>query len=155
MNLPGKLRIRALLFSLLAILAATYSGAAEKSAQTVQVKIVAILGSNKNQEFDSRLKSLEQQLKVRNFKSYRLLKEEIQSVIWRENANFEIPGGRSLIVTPQEPKDKEIGLKVRLQEGKKPLVDTTVWLQNKGNFIVAGPPHEGGVLFLAIWATLQ
>ena len=59
------------------------------------------------------------------------------------------------MVTPQEFQDNRIALKVRLTDGKKPLLDTTVRIANKGNFILGGPPHEGGVLVLSISAAVQ
>jgi len=68
---------------------------------------------------------------------------------------FDIPGGRSLVVTPQEFRNKQLALKVRLQHGDKPVVDTTVRLSNGGNFLLGGPAHEGGVLVLSISATAQ
>lgn len=155
MNL-GKLRIRALLSSILLIFAVAYLGAAENSAQTVTIKIDTILATNENGEFDPRLKPLEKQLKVLKYRSYRLLKEESQDVVSQGNGSFEIPGGRSLIVSPQDYRNRRIALKVRWQEKDKPLVDTTITLANKGNFILGGgPPHEGGFLVLAIWATVQ
>jgi len=40
-------------------------------------------------------------------------------------------------------------------ERDKPVIDTTVKIPNKGNFILGGPPHEGGVLVLSISATAQ
>ena len=155
MKLPGKLRTRALLFSFLGILTAAYLGAAETTSQAVKIKIDTILASNQNGEFDSRLKPLEKQLKLLKYKSYRLLKEESQNVPSQGNGSFQIPGGRTHIVSPQDFRDQQIGLKVRLQGSEKPLLDTTLKLQNKGNFILGGPPHEGGVLVLAIWATVQ
>ena len=155
MKLPGKLRTRALLFSFLGIFTAAYLGAAETTSQAVKIKIDTILASNQNSEFDSRLKPLEKQLKLLKYKSYRLLKEESQNVPSQGNGSFQIPGGRTLIVSPQDFRDQQIALKVRLQGSEKPLLDTTLKLQNKGNFILGGPPHEGGVLVLAIWATVQ
>src|SRR4029077_6365750 len=97
--------------------------------------------------------AMKNQLKVMKYRSYRLLKEETQNVPWQGNAAFDIPGGRSLLVTPQEFRNKQIALKVRLQHGDKPVVDTTVRLNNGGNFLLGGPPHEGGVLVLSISAT--
>jgi hypothetical protein len=155
MKLPGKLRTRALLFSLLGLLPAAYLRAAETAAQSVKIKIDTILASNQNGEFDPRLKPLEKQLKVLKYRSYRLLKEESQNIASQGNGSFQIPGGRMLIVSPQDFRDQQIALKVRLQGSQKPLLDTTLKLQNKGNFILGGPPHEGGVLVLAIWATVQ
>jgi hypothetical protein len=84
-----------------------------------------------------------------------LIREESQKGSWQGNAVFEIPGGRSLLVTPQELRNNRISLKVRLLEGEKPIVDTTVRFPNRGNFLLGGPAHEGGVLILSISAMTQ
>ncbi len=155
MKLLKKPPLRVLLFSLLALLAVAVTGTAQKQPQNVQVRIGSILASNQSDEFDARLKGLEKQLRVLKYRSYRLLKDESQSVPWQGNRVFEIPGGRSLMVAPQEFQDNRIALQVRLTGGQKPLLDTTVRIANKGNFILGGPPHEGGVLVLSISAAMQ
>ena len=147
--------LRVLLFSLLAMLAVAVSGTAQTQPQNVEVRIGAILASNQNDEFDARLKGLEKQLRVLKYRSYRLLTDKSENIPRNGNKVFEIPGGRSLMVTPQEFQDNRIALQVRLTDGKKPLLDTTVRIANKGNFILGGPPHEGGVLVLSISAAVQ
>ena len=155
MKLLKKLPSRVLLFSWLSAIAAGMLGAAEKQPQAVQVSIGTILANNQNDEFDAKLKGMETQLKVLKYRSYRLLKNESQTVPWRGERIFDIPGGRSLTVTPQEFQDNRISLKVRLTQGQKPVLDTTVKIPNKGNFILGGPPHEGGALVLSISAAAQ
>ncbi|MGE5817504.1 MAG: hypothetical protein ACM37Z_05725 [Deltaproteobacteria bacterium] len=145
----------ALLSNLLIFLAAASIQAADKNSQLVHVTIGTILASNQNDEFDAKLKAMEKQLKVMKYRSYRSLKEESQDVAWQGNGVFEIPGGRSLSVAPQELRNNRISLKVRLMEGQKPLIDTTVRIPNRGNFILGGPPHEGGALVLSISASAQ
>jgi hypothetical protein len=134
---------------------AGWLGAADKNPQSVQVTIRTILAGNKSDEFDPKLKDMEQQLKPLKQRSYRSLKDESQSVPWQGSKSFEIPGGRSLTVAPQEFQDNRIALKVRLTQGDKPLIDTTVKIPNKGNFILGGPAHEGGNLVLSISAAVQ
>jgi hypothetical protein len=122
----------------------------------VQVTIGTILVSNQNDEFDPKLKNMEKQLRVLKYRSYRLLKDETQTVPWRGDKSFDIPGGRSLTVTPQEFQNNRVSLKVRLTERNKPLLDTTVTVPNKGHFLyLGGPPHEGGTLVLSISAAAQ
>ena len=148
-------RNRLPLFSLIVMLVAGWVGAAEKNPQTVQVTIRTILAENKSDGFDPKLKGMEQQLKPLKYRSYRLLKDEGKSVPAQGTQSFEIPGGRSLTVAPQDFQNNRIALKVRLTERDKPVIDTTVTIPNKGNFILGGPPHEGGVLVLSISATMQ
>jgi hypothetical protein len=156
MSRLGRIARRVLLFSHLIILIAAHpTEAAENPSQTVRVKIGTILANNQNDEIDPKLNAMKNQLKVMKYRSYRLLKEETQNVPWQGNAVFDVPGGRSLVVTPQEFRNKQLALKVRLQQGDKPVVDTTVRLNNGGNFLLGGPPHEGGALVLSISATAQ
>jgi hypothetical protein len=150
-NLPSLV----LLSSLLLATARGWGGAAEKNPQAVQVTIRTILASNKNDEYDPKLKGMEQQLKSLKYRSYRSLKDDSKIISWQETQSFEIPGGRALTVAPQEFQGNRIALKVRLTEGDKPVVDTTVKIANKGNFILGGPPHEGGALVLSISAAVQ
>jgi len=145
----------ALLFSLSLIALQDFAGAAEKNPQSVLVTIRSILAENKNDEFDAKLKGMEQQLKSLKYRSYRSLKDESKSVTWQGTQSFDIPGGRTLTVVPQEFQDNRIAIKVRLTQGDKPVVDTTVKIPNKGNFILGGPPHEGGTLVLSISAATQ
>jgi hypothetical protein len=137
------------------MLAVAVTGTAQKQPQNVEVRIRAILASNQSDEFDASLKGLEKQLRVLKYRSYRLLNDESQNIPRNGNKVFEIPGGRSLMVAPQEFQDNRIALQVRLTGGQKPLLDTTVRIANKGNFILGGPPHEGGVLVLSISAAMQ
>ncbi|HZD40995.1 MAG TPA: hypothetical protein VE131_09755 [Terriglobales bacterium] len=142
-------------FSLLAALGASALAVAEQPSPSVQVSIGTILASNQSDEFDAQLKGLESQLRVLKYRSYRLLKNESQSMPWYGHKDFTIPGGRFLTVTPQEIRNNQISLKVRLTQGQKPLIDTTVRIPNRGNFLLGGPPHEGGALVLSISASAQ
>jgi hypothetical protein len=141
----------ALLFSFIFGLA-TYTTAADNTPQSVHVTIGTILASNQSDGFDAKLKGMENQLKVLKYRSYRSLRTDSQNVPWQGKGVFDIPGGRSLTVAPQEFRNNRIALKVTLTEGQKPLLDTTVRIPNKGNFILGGPPHEGGALVLSISA---
>jgi len=147
-----KLRIKALLFSFALCAAALIADAADVSFRSVQITIKTIGASKQGTEFDPRLRPLEKQLKALNYPSYRLLKDETQTARWQGNASFEIPGGRLLTVRPQEVTNNQLGLRVQLKQGDKPQLETTVRLNNGGNFILGGPPHEGGVLVLSISA---
>ncbi len=144
-----------LLFSLVSIAMAVGGEAAEKVPQAVQVTIRTILAGNKSDEFDPKLKDMEAQLKPLKYRSYRSLKDDGQTVPWQGTKSFDIPGGRTLTVVPQECQNNRIALKVRLTQGEKPVLDTTVRITNKGNFILGGPPHEGGTLVLSISAAAQ
>jgi hypothetical protein len=153
MTMPSSLRRASRLFSLGLVLLAAPLGAAEQPPQQpVQIKIGTILATNQAECLDSQLAKLKQQLEVVKYRCYRLMREDAQNGKWQANTVFEIAGGRSLVVVPYEFRNNRISLKVRLLEGEKPIVDTTVRFPNKGNFLLGGPAHEGGVLILSISA---
>src|ERR1044072_9731872 len=87
MNPRNQLR----LFSLVLILAAGWVGAAEKNPQSVQVTIRTILAENKSDDYDPKLKGMEQQLKPLKYRSYHCLKLRIRTVPAKERGPFEIP----------------------------------------------------------------
>jgi len=157
MKLRRNLLRATLLSSLWAVLAAAplCAAEAEKKPQEVQLKIGTILATNQADCLDGQLTKMKQQLEVIKYRCYRLIREESQKSSWEANTVFDIPGGRTLIVAPQESRNNRVSLKVRLQEGEKPIVDTTVRFPNRGNFLLGGPAHEGGVLILSISASTQ
>jgi hypothetical protein len=154
-NLLENLLRLSLLFSLLLFFSSTHLGAAEKDKAVVELKIGTILASNDSDCADPKLSKTKNQLEVIKYRCYRLIKEETQKVPWRSNTAFDIPGGRSLVVMPQEYRNKRISLKVSLLEGGRPIVDTTVGVPDRGNFLLGGSAHEGGVLIFSISATTQ
>lgn len=155
MNLLGNPPRLTLLFSFWLLLSSGSLDAAEKGPQAVQLNIGTILASNESDSFDPKLSKIKKQLEVIKYRSYRLIKEQSQKVPWQANVVFEIPGGRSLVIFPEQYRSNRLSLKVRLLEGEKPLLDTTVRIRNHGNFLLGGPPHEGGVLILSISAATQ
>jgi hypothetical protein len=155
MRFPRSLLRATLLFSLWLVVLPGRIGAAEKGPLAVQVKIGTIVATNEADCLDSQLSKMKRQLEVIKYRCYRLLKEHSQKVSWLANAVFETPGGRSLLVVPQEYRNDRISLKVRLLEGGKPIVDTTVRVPNRGNFLLGGSAYEGGVLIFSISPTVQ
>ena len=149
-KLPRSLLRAILLFSLSPVLWSPPLGAAEKGQPGVQLKIGTILATNEADCLDSQLSKMKQQLERIKYRCYHLVKEESQKASWLANSVFEIAGGRSLVVMPQEYRNNQISLKVRLLAGEKPIVDITVRVPNRGNFLLGGPAHEGGVLILSI-----
>ena len=154
-NLLQNLFKISVLFSLWLVFLGADLGAAEKGRPTVQLKVETIFAVNDNDCSDPKLSGMKNQLRVFKYRCYRLLKEETREVPWQGKADFEIPGGRSLVVIPQEYQNSRISLKMSLLGGTKPLLDTTVRLRNRGNFLSAGLAHEQGVLFISIWATAE
>ena len=123
------------------------------TAGAVEIRVGAVLASNSGTECDHRLASLHRQFnRLFPYSSYQLVKEERQRVRWGSPAGFEIPGGRYVVVTPQELKNERVSMKVQIIEGTRPIVDTVLSLRDRGTFLVGGPRQPDGALILAIGA---
>src|SRR5262245_38957328 len=86
-----------------------------EDASGCQVSIGAVFASNSGREFDHRLDPMQKQFRALfPYTSYRLLKEESRNVRWGGPANFDLPGGRYLVVVPKEYKDGRVSLKILL-----------------------------------------
>ncbi len=119
----------------------------------VEVRIDTVLASNTGKLFDSALASLRQPfVGLFPYSSYRLLQGEQRRVAWRREAEFLLPGGRSLVVLPRGFKEGRVLLNVMLIAGTRPLVNTALALKNHGVFLVAGPHYEEGILIIVIGA---
>jgi hypothetical protein len=97
---------------------------------------------------------LRESLRLFHYSSYRLVQHEVRPVSMTKMVEFPVPGERHLLVQPTEFKNGRVSLHVMLMEGRKMLVNTALKLKNGGEFVVAGPHHEDGVLFLAIGAKM-
>ncbi len=95
---------------------------------------------------------LRESLRLFPYSSYRLIQHEVRPVSMARMVEFPVPGERQLLVQPMEFKNGRVSLQVMLMQGRKILVNTALKLRDGGEFVVAGPQHEKGVLFLAIGA---
>lgn len=126
----------------------------EANPPTVEVRVGSVVASSTGQNFDHRLASLRRQFdSLLPYSSYRLIREERRRVGWQREAKFTLPGRRYLLVIPREYKDGRVALNVMLVQGARTLVNTAVALRNNGTFLVGGPPHQEGVLIIAIAAS--
>ncbi len=107
-------------------------------------------GSNLNGADDEWLR---QTMRMFPFKSYRLVQHEVRRVKMSGMEEFPVPGERHLLVQPTAYESGRVSLDVMLMEGRKILVNTALKLRDGGEFVVAGPRHGDGVLFLVIGAS--
>jgi len=120
----------------------------------VEVRVGVVLANSTGQNFDSRLASLRRQFdSLLPYSSYQLIREERRQVGWQREAKFRLPGRRYMLVIPRDYKDGRVALNVMLVQGARTIVNTAVALRNNGTFLVGGPPHQDGVLIIAIGAS--
>lgn len=122
-------------------------------AGDVEVKVLAMVASNKSDAFDPRLDSMERQLRTLfSYRSYRLVSRQQRRLGWGSRASFDLPGGHFVQVLPKACQDDEVSMRVMLLEGPRAVLNTDLTLPNRGYFLMGGRPHRKGVLIISIGA---
>jgi hypothetical protein len=128
-------------------------GSGSAAAQAVSVEIGSVYASNEGASMDPVLGNIRGKLQsMFNYTSYRLLDRKRRSLGVGETGEFELPGRRTMRVTPVPAQGNKVRLSVQITEGAKNLLTTTLGLSRGGMVLVGGPSHQAGVLILIISA---
>jgi hypothetical protein len=128
-------------------------GSGRAAAETVSVEIGSVYASNEGSSMDPVLGNIRGKLQsMFNYTSYKLLDRKRRSLAVGETGEFEIPGRRTMRVTPVPAQGSKVRLSVQITEGAKNLLTTTLGLNRGGMVLVGGPSHQAGVLILIISA---
>src|SRR5512134_3142833 len=123
------------------------------AADTVSVEIGSVYASNEGASMDPVLGNIRGKLQsMFNYTSYKLLDRKRRSLAVGETGEFELPGRRTMRVTPQPAQGNKVRLSVQITEGAKNLLNTTLGLSRGGMVLVGAPTHQSGVLILIISA---
>jgi hypothetical protein len=124
------------------------------AGETVELRIETVLATNASPYFDARLEDIRRQLGAFRYKSYRLVQEERRKVGWGTQADFSLPGGRTLQVVPKQLVEERIALEVMIMEGTSPtpLMNTALSIKNHGTLFFGGRRHQDGTLIIRIGA---
>jgi hypothetical protein len=123
------------------------------AAEAVSVEIGSVYASNEGSSMDPVLGNIRGKLQsMFNYTSYKLLDRKRRSLAVGETGEFELPGRRSMRVTPVPAQGNKVRLSVQISEGAKNLLTTTLGLSRGGMVLVGGPSHQAGVLILIISA---
>jgi len=146
----GRAGAPALFFLLLLLLPA--AGPSE-AADTVTVDVGAVYASNEGASIDPALGTIRGKLQsMFNYTSYRMLDRKRRSLSVGETGEFELPGRRTLRATPLPAQGDKVRLSIRISDGPRNLLTTTLGLRRGGMVLVGGPSHQSGVLILLISA---
>jgi hypothetical protein len=123
------------------------------AAETVSVEVGSVYASNEGSSVDPVLGNIRGKLQAMfNYGSYRLLDRKRRTLAVGETGEFELPGRRTMRVTPVPAQGDKVRLSVHITEGAKNLLTTTLGLSRGGMVLVGGPSHQAGVLILIISA---
>src|SRR5512135_1135396 len=146
----GRAGAPALFFLLLLLL---FAAVPSEAAATVTVDVGAVYASNEGTSIDPALGTIRGKLlSMFNYTSYRMLDRKRRTLSVGETGEFELPGGRSMRATPLTAQGDKVRLSIRISEGQRNLLTTTLGLRRGGMVLVGGPPHQSGVLILIISA---
>jgi len=119
----------------------------------VEVSVGAIIANNSSEWLDHRVTAMHPGFPTLfPYSSFRLVREERRSVPWGGVVRLDISGTRYVVVVPRGIKNKRVSMRVRLIDTTRPVLDTTIALQDHGTLLVGGPRETDGVLILAIGA---
>jgi len=123
------------------------------AAEAVSVEIGSVYASNEGASMDPVLGNIRGKIQsMFNYTSYKLLDRKRRSLAVGETGEFELPGRRTMRVTPVPAQGNKVRLSVQISEGAKNLLTTTLGLSRGGMVLVGGPSHQAGVLILIISA---
>jgi len=149
----------ALVGALVTILGAPFAVAAQPllpqqdGLRSVEISVGVIVANNSQVWLDHRVTAMNPGVnRLFPYSSFRLLNEKRQAVPWGGRVRLKISGRRYVVVVPREIKDGRVLTRIRLIDGKRSLLDTTVSLRDRGTLLVGGPTETDGVLILAIGA---
>ncbi len=135
---------------LLLLLAVAVPSAA---ADTVTVDVGAVYASNEGTSIDPALGTIRGKLhSMFNYTSYRMLDRKRRSLSVGEDGEFDLPGRRTMRATPLPFRGDKVRLSIRISEGSRNLLTTTLGLRRGGMVLVGGPSYQSGVLILIISA---
>lgn len=116
-----------------------------------------ILASNQGQGVDKAIEGIGGELrKIFRYSRYQLLTRLSGRAGLKEAWRAPLPGGRTLQVTPLAVREGAWQVGVKILRGGGPseesLLTSTVRLQSGGSVLLAGPPHDQGILVIALSA---
>ena len=149
--LPGSVRPLAVLPGILVLFLACVCGSAR--AESVAVDIGFVVASNAGRSIDPALAAIKPKLQsMFNYSSYRMLDRKKKTLAVGEEGVFELPGNRTVRVTPAAPSGNKVRLSLQVHEGAKNLLTTTLGMNRGGMVLLGGFPYQDGVMILFVSA---
>ncbi len=119
----------------------------------VAIDVGVVVASHEGSTTDPALSSIRNQLQsMFNYSSYRMVDRLRRTLPVGETGEFDLPGARSMRITPVPAKGNKVRLAVQIMEAERNLLTTTLGLSRGGMVIVGGPSYRKGVLILIISA---
>lgn len=127
--------------------------ATEQPAGKVTLELPVVYATSAHDNVDPRLSDIARYLKNLRYTGYELLGTQTAQLSPKGGQTFSIAGNRKVKVQLLSREAKRVRVRVRIIGAKGAnLLDTTLWVNRNGTFIVAGPKHKDGILVLPLTA---
>jgi hypothetical protein len=87
---------------------------------------------------------------VFKYTDYRLIKDKQMLLTENQTGTMNLPGNRTLLVTPVNMVKNRITYKIRIEKNQSPVFQTQVLLKNHNSITIGGPQYKKGVLLFNI-----
>ena len=136
-----------------AVFAQGRAGAAEASekAGKVTLELPVVHATSAHSRVDPRLQDVARYLKNLRYTGYELLGTQRAQLARNGSQTFAIVGNRKVKVELLQREAERVRVRITGAKGAN-LLDTTLWVNRNGTFIVAGPRHKDGILVLPLTA---
>jgi len=126
---------------------------AGQQAARVTLELPVVHATSAHSRVDPRLKDVARYLKNLRYTGYELLGTQRAQLSNKGSQTFAIVGNRKVKVELLQREAERVRVRVRITGAKGAnLLDTTLWVNRNGTFIVAGPRHKDGILVLPLTA---
>jgi hypothetical protein len=117
----------------------------------VLTDVKVIHASTGSVHVDSGLKNIISELNsVFKYTSYRLLNEKKINLSFNKEGRVNLPGKRTLIVSPTGMDGKRIRYQIKILKNNSQVFKTSVLLKNNSSITIGGPQFKKGVLLFNI-----
>ena len=130
-----------------------WNSPSEASNLILQVNVEVIKAERGSSFVDPELEDLVKEIgPVLNYTGFSLQKKIMIRLEMEKKEEVSLSSDRSLELQFLGYEEKKARLSVKISEKSRETFRTVILMVNKGNAMIGGPPHEGGVLLIRIGA---
>lgn len=151
--LPLALLLSALTAAPPAIAEGGNKSTSEQRAGRVTLEMPVVYATTQHSRIDPELKNLVRYLRNLRYTGYELIDTKRVVLAPKGSDSYTLVGNRKVRLDLLSKEEKRVRVRVQITGAKgMKLLDTTIWVNRNGTFIVAGPKHKNGVLVLPLTA---
>ena len=117
----------------------------------IQIEVLVIHGTETHSNTDPKLKYLLKSLEDYKYTGYKVLETKNSKLVEKQEQSFVLPKDIKATIGLQSYTDTEAKLKINMVKSRtKNLMSSIIKIKKGGNFVIAGPKYDKGILLFAI-----